>query len=126
MDILSNFLTIGIIFLLTLVFGFWLSRIGKPYNGILFNIHKLLALAAVIVAVFEIRKMIQSEGTIPFYNVLIALTIALTGVSIIALFATGALMSIGKLNYAVSLTIHKAAPILATMTLIAAIYLSYL
>ena len=122
MDILSNFLTIGIIFLLTLVFGFWLRRIGKPYNGILFNIHKLLALAAVIVAVFEIRKMIQSEGTIPFYNVLIALT----GVSIIALFATGALMSIGKLNYAVSLTIHKAAPILATMTLIAAIYLSYL
>lgn len=122
MDILSNFLTIGIIFLLTLVFGFWLSRIGKPYNGILFNIHKLLALAAVIVAVFEIRKMIQSEGTIPFYNVLIALT----GVSIITLFATGALMSIGKLNYAVSLTIHKAAPILATMTLIAAIYLSYL
>ena len=122
MNILSNFLTIGIIFLLTLAFGFWLSRIGKPYNGILFNIHKLLALAVVIVAVFEIRKMIQSEGTIPFYNVLIALT----RVSIIALFATGALMSIGKLNYAVSLTIHKAAPILATMTLIAAIYLSSL
>ena len=122
MDILSNFLTIGIIFLLTLAFGFWLSRIGKPYNGILFNIHKLLALAAVIVAVFEIRKMLQSDGLIPFCNVLIALT----GVSIIALFATGALMSIGKLNYAVSLTIHKITPILATMTLIAAIYLSYL
>ena len=122
MDVLSNFLTLGIVFLLTLAFGFWLSRIGKPYNGILFNIHKLLALATVIVAAFEIRKTLQSEGTIPFYNVLIALT----GVSIIALFATGALMSIGKLNYAVSLTIHKAAPILATMTLIAAIYLSYL
>ena len=122
MDVLSNFLTLGIVFLLTLAFGFWLSRIGKPYNGILFNIHKLLALAVVIVAVFEIRKTLQSEGTIPFYNVLIALT----GVSIIALFATGALMSIGKLNYAVSLTIHKITPIPATMTLIAAIYLSYL
>ncbi len=122
MDVLSNFLTLGIVFLLTLAFGFWLSRAGKPYNGVLFNIHKLLALAAVIVAVFEIRKMLQSDGATPFYNVLIALT----GVSIIALFATGALMSIGKLNYAVSLTIHKAAPILATMTLIAAIYLSYL
>ena len=122
MDILSNFLTIGIIFLLTLAFGFWLSRIGKPYNGILFNIHKLLALAAVIVAVFEIRKTLQSEGTIPFYNVLIALT----GVSIITLFATGALMSIGKLNYAVSLTIHKITPILAAMTLIAVVYLSSL
>ena len=122
MDVLSNFLTLGIVFLLTLAFGFWLSRIGKPYNGILFNIHKLLALAAVIVAVFEIRKMIQSEGTIPFYNVLIALT----GVSIITLFATGALMSIGKLNYAVSLTIHKITPILAAMTLIAVVYLSSL
>ncbi|MBK9603626.1 MAG: hypothetical protein IPO36_17575 [Anaerolineales bacterium] len=122
MDVLSNFLTLGIVFLLTLAFGFWLSRAGKPYNGVLFNIHKLLALAAVIVAVFEIRKTLQGDGATPFYGVLIALT----GVSIIALFATGALMSIGKLNYAVSLTIHKAAPILATMTLIAAIYLSYL
>ena len=122
MDILSNFLTIGIIFLLTLAFGFWLSRIGKPYNGILFSIHKLLALAAVIVAVFEIRKTLQSDGAFPFYNVLIALT----GVSIIALFATGALMSIGKLNYAVSLTIHKITPILAAMTLIAVVYLSSL
>lgn len=122
MDVLSNFLTLGIVFLLTLAFGFWLSRIGKPYNGILFNIHKLLALAVVIVAVFEIRKTLQSEGTIPFYNVLIALT----GVSIITLFATGALMSIGKLNYAVSLTIHKITPILAAMTLIAVVYLSSL
>ena len=122
MDVLSNFLTLGIVSLLTLAFGFWLSRAGKPYNGVLFNIHKLLALAAVIVAVFEIRKMLQSDGLIPFCNVLIALT----GVSIIALFATGALMSIGKLNYAVSLTIHKITPILATMTLIAAIYLSSL
>ena len=107
---------------MTLAFGFWLSRAGKPYNGVLFNIHKLLALAAVIVAVFEIRKTLQGDGAAPIYGVVIALT----GVSIIALFATGALMSIGKLNYAVSLTIHKAAPILATMTLIAAIYLSYL
>ena len=122
MDVLSNFLTLGIVFLLTLAFGFWLSRIGKPYNGILYNIHKLLALAVVIVAVFEIRKTLQSEGTIPFYNVLIALT----GVSIITLFATGALMSIGKLNYAVSLTIHKITPILAAMTLIAVVYLSSL
>ena len=122
MDVLSNFLTLGIVFLLTLAFGFWLSRAGKPYNGVLFNIHKLLALAAVIVAVFEIRKMLQSDGLIPFCNVLIALT----GVSIIALFATGALMSIGKLNYAVSLTIHKITPILAAMTLIAVVYLSSL
>ncbi|MBL0344268.1 hypothetical protein [Candidatus Villigracilis affinis] len=35
MDVLSNFLTLGIVFLLTLAFGFWLSRIGKPYNGFL-------------------------------------------------------------------------------------------
>lgn len=119
MDTLPNLLTLGIIFLLTLAFGFWLSRIGKPYNGFLFNFHKLLALGAVIVAVFEIRKILQSDGPIPFYNVLIALT----GVSIAALFATGALMSIGKLNYAVSLTIHKITPILAAMTLIAVVYL---
>ncbi len=38
----------GVLFGLTLAFGVWLSQAGKPYNPVLFNIHKLTALAAVI------------------------------------------------------------------------------
>ena len=66
MDILSILFAPGIAFVLTLAFGFWLSNSGKPYNGILFNFHKMgyevtltihrlapiLAAIAIVVAVY--------------------------------------------------------------------------
>lgn len=78
--------------------GFWLSNIGKPYNGLLFNIHKLIALGAVVLAVIQLTK-------IP--NLLMPPSLVLAALSVIALFVSGALMSAGKLDYALMLTIHR-------------------
>jgi hypothetical protein len=47
METLSKFTLHGILFALTFAFGFGSSRAGKPYNGLLFNAHKLIALGAV-------------------------------------------------------------------------------
>lgn len=105
MDTLSKFTTPGIIFLLTLAFGVWLSLAGKPYNGILFNIHKLIALGAVILTAVQLFEVLKDTGiqVVPILLIVVAVACA------IALFATGALMSQGKLNYEVMLTIHKLA-----------------
>ncbi len=101
MEPVKQFFIPGIIFLLTLAFGFWLSRAGKPYNGLLFNVHKLLALAGVILAGIQLNKMLR-----PFDGLLI-LMLVLLGLCVIALFASGALMSAGKLDYARMLTVHR-------------------
>jgi ribose/xylose/arabinose/galactoside ABC-type transport system permease subunit len=58
-ETLTKFIIPGIIFLLTLVFGIWLSNSSKPYNGILFNIHKLIALVAVIVTTMQIYMILK-------------------------------------------------------------------
>ena len=50
----AKFVTPGVLFILTLVFGFWLSRSGKPYHTLIFNVHKLIALAAVVVTAIQI------------------------------------------------------------------------
>ena len=92
-----------LLFILTLAFGFWLSKVGKPYNGALFNIHKLIALGAVIFAVIQISKTGVSGS--PFLLV----TLVAAGLCAVALFASGALMSIGKLDYALTLTVHRVA-----------------
>ena len=89
---------------LTLAFGFWLSQLGKPYNGILFNVHKLIALGTVVFAVLQISKMMDIAGS----QFLIG-TLVLAAICVIALFASGALMSIGQLDYALTLTIHRIA-----------------
>jgi len=104
MDTLSKFSLPIALFLLTLAFGFWLGNVGRPYNGILFNIHKLIALGTVILAVVQIFKTV---GGFDLPLTIIALVVA--GLCIIALFASGAFLSIGNLDYALTLTIHRVA-----------------
>jgi hypothetical protein len=119
MDLASTFITPGIIFLLTLVFGVWLSQSGKPYNGILFNIHKLMALGAVIATAIQIyRAPINTE-----IQALLVALIILTGLCVLALFVTGALMSMGKPAYDTLLTTHRVAPVLAVIAMAATVYL---
>ena len=92
MNIVAKFITPGVIFLLTLAFGYWLSRSGKPYNGLIFNIHKLIALAAVIVTAIQ---TINALKVIEAQPILIVLLIMI-GLCVVALFVTGALMSANK------------------------------
>jgi chromate transport protein ChrA len=106
METLSKFTLPGILFALTLAFGFGLSHAGKPYNGLLFNAHKLIALGAVVLAVLRLASIPR-----PFDSfALIAGLLVIAAVCVIALFVSGALMSAGKLDYAVMLTIHRVAP----------------
>jgi hypothetical protein len=119
MNIISNFITPGIVFLLTLVFGFWLSHLGKPYNGILFNIHKLIALGAVIVTAMQVYNIFKAMEL----QSLIVILVIFAAICVVALFASGAFMSIGNLNYQVMKTIHNVAPVLMVIAMVLAIYL---
>jgi hypothetical protein len=119
MDLISRFLIAGIGFLLTLVFGFWMSKAGRPYNGILFNIHKLIALGTVIVTTMQIYKILETLEPHTF----LILLIVITGISVVALFASGAFMSIGSGGYAVIKTIHNIAPVLIVIAMGLLIYL---
>ena len=113
MEISSKVILPGTLFLLTLVFGFWLSRSGKPYNGILFNIHKLIALSAVIATIVQYSGMLKAADSLDLLIALLVLAIF----CVVALFASGALMSMGKLDYALTLTIHRIAPVILVIAL---------
>jgi hypothetical protein len=106
METLSKFTLPGILFALTLVFGFGLSHAGKPYNGLLFNVHKLIALGAVVLAVLRFASIPRPVDS---FALLVGLLV-IAALCALALFVSGALMSAGKLEYAVMLTIHRVAP----------------
>jgi len=108
MEIASKFIAPGIVFLLTLVFGFWLNNSGKPYNGILFNIHKLIALGAVVATAMQIYNIFKVMGS----QSPIVILVILAAICVVALFASGAFLSIGNLNYQLMKTIHNIAPVL--------------
>jgi hypothetical protein len=105
MDTLAKFFLPGGILVLTIGFGFWLSSGGKPYNGALFNVHKLLALAVVVLAVIQFVKTLKGAESLTW---IIALLVV-AALCVIALFASGAFLSIGNLEYGLLLTIHRVA-----------------
>lgn len=119
MDVMTKFSIPGITFLVTLVFGFWLSHSGKPYNIPLFNVHKLIALGAVIITAVQLSKILKTADS----PALVTILLVAAGLCVVALFATGALMSLGKLEYALTLTIHRIAPALLTIAMVLVVYL---
>jgi hypothetical protein len=109
----------GIIYLLTAGFGICLCILGKPYNTIIFTVHKMISLIFVVLTVLlviNLAKDIQIQTLVMFFLIF-------AGISILALFATGALMSMGKMSYAVLKTIHIIAPITAFISSALSIYL---
>ena len=121
MNAMTQFTTPVLAFISTLILGFWLSKVGKPYNGILFNFHKLIALGTVILVTVQIYEMVR----ILELQALFIILIIVAGICVVALFASGAFLSIGNLNYAVVLTVHRIALGLGSVAMMMLIYLLY-
>ena len=119
MSIVSKIIGVGLLFLFTIVTGIWLSNSGKPLNSLIFNIHKLIALALVIFIVIVIRNLLKN---VEINNVMLTLIIV-TGLFVLALFVSGALLSFGKPVNNIILTIHAVTPIPTAITTAMIIYL---
>ncbi|PKO00157.1 MAG: hypothetical protein CVU42_05295 [Chloroflexi bacterium HGW-Chloroflexi-4] len=117
--ITSKYILPLLLFLLTLAAGFWVSKAGKPYNTGIFTLHKLLALAVVVLTTIAISGFLKTTQA----TSLITILIILAGLSVVALFATGALMSIQKTDNNAWLLIHQIAPFVLTGSTIAVILL---
>jgi len=119
MDIASRLIAPEIVFLLTVASGVWLSKFGKPLNTVIFTLHKLIALAAAVFTGLAIYTLLQNAG-IPFF---VVAWMVIAGVCVLALFGTGALMSLDKPVNDLLLTIHKVASFLVAFSMVVTIYL---
>lgn len=97
---------IGLLYAVTIGGGFWLSHSGKPLNTLIFTIHKLVALAAVVVTAVLFWNLLKSVDT----TAAILAVIIAWGLSVVALFVTGAVLS-GKVADKVMLMVHRFTPV---------------
>ena len=109
----------GALLVCCLLSGFWLSHSGKPLNGLIFTIHKLIALAAVILLAVTVYQANQATPL----SASLWLACAVTGLFLIGLFVSGALLSTGKPVPAVLLNIHRLMPILTLLSATGILYL---
>jgi hypothetical protein len=109
----------GLFYLFIFLSGFWLSRSGKPYNGIVFNVHKLIALAAVVIfvtALYQINRMVTLSAVELIAGVA-------TGVFFLGLFVSGGLLSIDTPMPTIVLKLHHISPYLAVFSTAVTLYL---
>lgn len=115
----SRALTAGLLFVVTLASGVWVSGGGRPYASGPFTIHKLVALGAVVLTALAVRRLGAGagiEGT-----ALVA--VAITALLVLALFVSGGLMSAGKpAAHSALLAVHRVA-LLVGISAAAALYL---
>lgn len=109
----------GLFFLGIFLSGFWLSHSGKPYNALIFNLHKFIVLAAVFFFVMTVIRMNQ---------VMKLNTVELTACSVTAFLfliaiISGGLVSIPKTMPAALTTLHHLLPYLTVLSAAVTLYL---
>ena len=118
----------GILFLFILLSGFWLSRLGKPYNGLVFNIHKLIGLGE---GIYLIRTVYLAHQAAPLdgtqwatiaISVVLFLFAVVTG-GLLSIYAEGRLEDLGAAQLRAIETVHKVAPYLILVSTAVLLYL---
>jgi hypothetical protein len=111
--------TAGLLFAAALGSGIWLRRVGRPLNTLIFTLHKLIALAVVVLAVLTIVQLSGGQDL----TTLGLVAMAAAGLFVLVSFATGAWLSIVKSAPAALSIVHKLMPALMAAATAAAIYL---
>jgi len=104
--------------LATIGSGLWLTASGKPYNAAIFTVHKLIALAAAVSTGLFMFNLLKTIG----FGV-VAILVVTSVVSVLALFISGALLSIGNTPYHLAKTVHVVASIVAVVSAALSVYL---
>jgi hypothetical protein len=109
----------GILFLLTVVSGMWLTRSGRPLNTLIFTAHKLIAVAVVVLMIVVFIDTGKGAAMSPA----IIVSLVFTALFFIGLFATGAVLSIEKTPVEIIRKIHALLPLLTAALAVLSVYL---
>lgn len=115
----SKIMYAGLGFVLALISGFVMSKLGRPLNSALFTIHKLIAVGTVILVGVGIRDLYKAVDVQALHPVIIVIT----GLFFLALVVSGALLSFDKLAVPPVLRVHQIAPLLSLVLATITVYM---
>ena len=110
---------IAVLLVIVFIFGFWLSRAGKPYPVAAFNIHKLAGVGAAVLLGISFYKAHQLAALSPLQTVAMLAAALL----FLATIISGGLMSIDKAMPPFVSRLHLVTPFLTLLSSVVALYL---
>jgi len=108
----STIVGAAMLFLIVFLSGFWLSRSGKPFNGIVLTLHKLISLAALVFLAINLYRTNQDAKL----NTMELAAAAVTGLLFLGTIVSGGFLSTDKPLPARVLTLHRIAPFLTVLS----------
>jgi hypothetical protein len=103
----SRILLCGVLFLIILLAGWILHRIGRPYNQWVFNLHKI---ATVIWGILMVIVLVQiNRLTHP--GIYILVSAGISAIALLALLFSGGMMSLDQMQETM-LTLHRISTII--------------
>lgn len=116
-----RFVSAGLFFLLILPSGFWLRHSGKPYNLLLFNLHKLIGFGLFVFLAATVYRV--NQATPLSHQQLTACLIA--ALFFVATIVTGGLVSVSTTTPGAFSLSHRLLPYLTVLFTAASIYLLF-
>lgn len=119
MNITIKLTGLGLLFLLIIISGIWLTKTGRPYQNIVFNVHKLISLLTVVlgaIMVYNLQKGLEISG-------LATSLMILAGIMFIILIITGGLLNLDKPFYDTLRIVHR---VLSPLSIILTIIVFYI
>lgn len=110
---------VGLLFVLILLSGFWVSGAGKPYKTFPFAIHKLAGLAAGILLGVIVYRTHQASPLGPIEIAAIVVTVLCFLGTVVA----GSLLSIDESAPGIVLRLHQIIPVLTVLSTVGTLYL---
>ena len=115
----SKIIISGILILLLLVSGMWLSLLGRPLNTIVFSLHKIVAIAAVVLVILAVLNLTKGIDL----RVPETWGIILSGLFLLLALVSGGLLSFESLVNNFTRMIHKLTPYLFVASIILTVVL---
>jgi hypothetical protein len=118
--ITTKLIIAGILFLFTLISGVIVSHSGRPLSVGLVTIHKLIAVATVVLFGMAVNQLYKTGDGKVFIELSV---MVMTGVLFLALIATGALLTRDIQLPEAILKVHQVVPLLALVSSTITVYL---
>jgi len=109
----------GMLFVLIFVTGLWLSRHGRPFNGAVLTIHKLIALTAAILLVVRVYQ----SNRVAALGMTELVAAAIAGLLFLDTGISGGLLSTDKPMPAAIRWMHWVTPFLTVLCTVVTLYL---
>jgi hypothetical protein len=100
---------LGLLFLLMVLSGIWLSKAGRPYDPVLFNVHKVISVLAVVLAGIWVYYLYRGSGG---SSLQLTLMVA-GGVLYLLLIVSGGLLNLELSFSPVLRSLHRILPAVA-------------